>query len=292
MNEELRIISTPLGNQIYSRKFTGDSSSQDLVLIAPAMGIQQKFYADYARFISSQGYTVWTFDYDGVGESKRRSLSTYTCNLSDWIEDSFESVLNQAILESSSSKIFIVGHSFGGQCTPLLPSSKQISGLVNIAVGSGFYDHLQPKLKYFAPLLWHVISPVACSIFGYFPGRRLRIIGDIPRYAFEHWRRWCLSPEYLLSAEPGSRKAYSDARFPVLFLSFLDDELLNANGSKLLHSAFHNAKVDYQLIAPSEVDAIRIGHFGFFSKRHKETLWKKTAEWIADIQTSNLQSQA
>jgi predicted alpha/beta hydrolase len=141
MNEELRIISTPLGNQIYSKKFIGNSTSQDVVLIAPAMGIQQKFYSEYARYISNQGYEVWTFDYDGIGESKRRSLATYSCNLLDWIEDSFESVLNQAISENSSSKIFIVGHSFGGQCTPLLPSSKKISGLVNIAVGSGFYDH-------------------------------------------------------------------------------------------------------------------------------------------------------
>ncbi len=76
--------------------------------------------------------------------------------------------------------LFALGHSLGGQATPLLPSADRLSGLVNIAVGSGAARHNQPRVRRSAPLLWYVLGPTLCPAFGYFPGNRIGLLGDIP----------------------------------------------------------------------------------------------------------------
>lgn len=40
------------------------------VLIAPAMGVKQRFYADFASWLAEQGFLVVTFDYLGMGQSR------------------------------------------------------------------------------------------------------------------------------------------------------------------------------------------------------------------------------
>ncbi len=54
------------------------------------------------------------------------------------------------------------------------------------------------------------------------------------------WRRWCLSPDYLLGDEPAARPAYASATFPVLGLTFADDELLLESGALMVHEAYRN----------------------------------------------------
>ncbi|MDA2928912.1 hypothetical protein MYX84_03015 [Acidobacteria bacterium AH-259-O06] len=44
------------------------------VLINSAMGVKRRYYNSYARFLSENGFTVLTFDYRGIGDSRPRSL--------------------------------------------------------------------------------------------------------------------------------------------------------------------------------------------------------------------------
>ena len=169
---------------------------------------------------------------------------------------------------------------WGGQTTPLLPSSKRVKGLINIAVGSGSIRHNHPRIRRSAPLLWYVLAPVACPLFGYFPGSRLGVLGDIPKRVFFQWRRWCLTPEYLLTGEPGAREAYAQARFPVLGLTFSDDELLMEAGSRLLHDAYTGTELDYRVLSPQQFGLNRVGHFGFFKASHEKVLWPMVIEWL------------
>lgn len=181
--------------------------------------------------------------------------------------------------------LFVLGHSLGGQTAPLLPSAAQITGLINVAVGSGALRHNQPAVRRQAPLLWHVLTPLLCRMFGYFPGRRIGVLGDIPRGAMEQWRRWCLTPDYLLTGEPGARDAYARARYPVLALTFSDDELLLEAGSRMLHDAYQTAQVDYRVLHPEQFGLRRIGHFGFFRQDQEAVLWPLVSAWLAQQAT-------
>lgn len=250
------------------------------VVIASAMAVSQSFYADFAAFLARQGYWAWTFDYSGIGESLQGSMRACKADISVWITRDFEAMVQHASESLNGMPLFVLGHSLGGQTTPLLPSVKRLSGLINIAVGSGSIRHNHPRVRRSAPLLWYVLAPLACPLFGYFPGARLGVLGDIPKQAFFQWRRWCLTPEYLLTGEPGARDAYAQARFPVLGLTFSDDELLLEAGSRLLHDAYTGADVDYRVLSPQQFGLSRVGHFGFFKASQEKVLWPVVIEWL------------
>lgn len=252
------------------------------LVIAPAMAVPQSFYAEFAAFLAGQGIRVWTFDYRGIGESWQGPMRRCTADISDWITRDYDAVVRHAAATLDGAPLFALGHSLGGQATPLLPSADRLSGLVNIAVGSGATRHNQPKVRRSAPLLWYVLGPTLCPTFGYFPGSRIGLLGDIPRRAFYQWRRWCLTPDYILSGEPGAREAYARARYPVLGLTFTDDELLHESGSRLLHDAYTGAPVDYRELSPRQFGLDRIGHFGFFRRSQEKILWPLVSAWLHD----------
>lgn len=251
------------------------------VVIGSAMAVPQAFYSDFANWLAGQGFRVWTFDYRGMGESRTGPMRGCKADISDWVARDFEAVVRHAEKAAGGAPLFVVGHSLGGQTAPLLPSIGSVAGLVNIAVGSGAVRHNQPGTRRVAPLLWHGLLPLLALVFGYFPGARIGVIGDVPKGAMFQWRRWCFTPDYLLSGEPGAREAYAATRCPVLGLTFSDDELLLEAGSRMLHDALHGAEVDYRVLSPQQFDLPRIGHFGFFRRVHEKPLWPLVGDWLS-----------
>ena len=249
------------------------------VVIAPAMAINQGFYSAFARWLAGQGFVAWTFDYRGTGESLRGGKRGAPGDLDAWCGKDYEALLQAAHAHAPERPLFALGHSFGGQCAPLLPSRRLLRGLVNIAVGSGAMRHNTRPIRRQAPLLWYVLVPLLCPLFGYFPGASIGVIGDLPNGAVRQWRRWCLDPDYLLGAEARARPAYASSEFDVLGLSFADDELLLEAGSRMLHSAYCRP-VEYRVLSPRDFDMERIGHFGFFRAGSENTLWPLVADWL------------
>jgi predicted alpha/beta hydrolase len=269
------------GHPLAAHRFDPEGDVAGSVVIAPAMAINQGFYTSFAAWLATQGFATWTFDYRGTGESLRGSKRGAPGTLDDWLGKDYDAMLQAAQALHPLRPLFALGHSFGGQCAPLLPSRRLLRGLVNIAVGSGAMRHNTPAIRRQAPLLWYLLVPVLCPLFGYFPGARIGVIGDLPTGAVRQWRRWCLDPDYLLGADPRARDAYASAGFDVLGLTFPDDELLLETGSKLLHGAY-GRPVDYRVLAPASVGLPRIGHSGFFRTQSREALWPLVASWLRE----------
>jgi len=250
------------------------------VVIAPAMAVHQTFYASFAQYLAQQGFRVWTFDYHGVGDSRPNAMRACVADVSSWVCNDFNSVVKYASDELVGLPLFVLGHSIGGLITPLLPSVGHLSGVINIAVGSGAKRHLQPDKQRSTPWLWHLVSPVLCFIFGYFPGARIGLFGDIPRRAMTQWRGWCLNSDYLLGAEPAAKEAYAALSCPMLSLFFADDELLQESGARWLHGAYSQAQLEYRVINAADLGVSRIGHFGFFKSRQGLSLWPIVSDWL------------
>jgi len=269
------------GHPLAAHRYDPVGEAQGSVVIAPAMAIKQNFYSAFAKWLATQGFVAWTFDYRGTGESLRGSMRGAPGSLEEWQGKDYDAMLQAAHALQPQRPLFALGHSFGGQCAPLLPSRRLLHGLVNIAVGSGAMRHNTPAIRRQAPLLWYLLVPVLCPLFGYFPGKRIGVIGDLPTGAVREWRRWCLDPDYILGAHPGAREAYASAGFDVLGLSFPDDELLLEAGSKMLHAAYCRP-VDYRVLAPASVGLERIGHSGFFRPQSQAALWPLVAGWLRE----------
>ena len=56
------------------------------VLVVPAMGVEQQYYAAFAHWLAARGYFVVTFDYRGMGHSRRGSLRRLKADVLTWAE--------------------------------------------------------------------------------------------------------------------------------------------------------------------------------------------------------------
>ncbi len=281
---ELIALTAHDGQVLAGTRFRPAGGVKACVLFGPAMAVPQAFYAPLASHLAGQGFDVWTFDYRGTGASLKGSMRGVKADLTDWLKLDYDAVVQAASAANAGRPLYLLGHSLGGQFAPLLPSRDKVAGLVNIAVGSGSLRHNVPNLRRKAPLMWHLMAPLLCPLFGYFPGSKIGVIGDLPTGAMFQWRKWCLTPDYILSGEPGARAAYASADYPVLSLFFNDDELLLHDGSRMLHEAYTNQlagqRIDQRRIDPAEYGHQRIGHFGFFKPQCEATLWPVVTEWL------------
>jgi predicted alpha/beta hydrolase len=272
---ELRTISTHAGRTIAAYFFHPPRQATAAVLIVPAMGVGQKFYAAFASWLASQGYLVATFDYFGVGLSRRSTLRSIEVNITDWARFDCEAMIQSISAEAQGKPLYWLGHSLGGQIVGLVPSWPRISKVVTIACGSGYWLDNPPSLKWKVWWMWYVAVPVSTRLMGYFPGKRLRKVGDLPRGVIEQWRRWCLDPDYAYGAEGSEIQAqYAAMNSPITSLSFADDEFMSARNTELLHGYYRSAARKMTRIAPQDIGATRIGHFGFFNARFQDSLWR------------------
>jgi predicted alpha/beta hydrolase len=273
---------TPDGALLTLRAWEPARLQHGNVVIGGAMGVRQDYYAPFAQWLADQGWRVTTFDYRGHGLSlpQGRSLREVKADLFDWARD-YESVIDYAHAALPDAPLYLVGHSLGAQLPGLLGNQHKIAGLLSVAAGSGYWRENAPQLKRMIWYFWWVLVPIATRLCGYFPGKRLKKVGDLPRGVILQWRRWCLDPRYSVGAEGESvRQQYANARFPVLALSITDDELMTLRGTHSLVNLYEGARREVLRIAPADVQQPRLGHFGAFREAQQGTLWPRMAQWL------------
>ncbi len=273
------------GAQIALRVHEAAGTPQGSVVIGGAMGVRQDYYTPFAQWLATQGWRVTTFDYRGSGDSLEGSLRGFKADLFDWTRD-YEAVIDHAHAALPTRPLYLLGHSLGAQLPGLLANQHKVSGLLSVAAGSGYWRENAPQLRRIVPYFWYFLVPVATRLCGYFPGRTLRKVGDLPAGVILQWRRWCLNPRYSVGAEgEGARRSYAQARFPVLALSITDDELMTLRGTQSLVSLYANAPAQVTRVAPADVQARRLGHFGPFRREHEAVLWPRLGQWLQALPT-------
>jgi predicted alpha/beta hydrolase len=269
------------GYDLAAHEFGDHHAARSGVLIVPAMGVEQQYYAPFAQWLAGRGHFVVTFDYRGIGHSRRGSLRQLAADVMTWAELDTAAALDAVRRAVDSRPLIWIGHSLGGQILGLVPGHENVAAMVTVAAGSGWWRHYPPRIRGVAPLLWYVIVPAALAVAGYFPGRQLKIIGDVPAGVMRQWRAWCLHPDYLVGAlGPEVRARYVQLRPPVLSLSFTDDEFMSRRNIDALHALYAGAPREMQRIAPQEIGVPAIGHFGFFRKRFEHSLWPRAGDWL------------
>lgn len=253
------------GYPLAARYFAPAGPARGAALIAPAMGVPQAFYAPFAAWLAARGHHVLTFDYRGTGASRRGSLRGLDIDIVGWARlDATAALRALADRAGDAAPLTWIGHSLGGQIVPWIPDHGDLAKIVTVATGSGYWRENSPELRRKVWLLWWCVGPLATALAGYFPGRALRMVGDLPRGVIRQWRRWCLDPDYAAGAEPGAADLYARVRAPIVSLGFTDDEMMSARNVASIHAHYTAAPVALRRIAPEDLGVRRIGHFGFF----------------------------
>ncbi len=250
-----------------------------VVIVAPAMGVSQSFYRAFAEWLRDQGITTWTFDYRGTGDSRPASLRGFQVTVQDWARLDCREVLDRATLEAPGLPVYWIGHSVGAQIFGLIPNQHKATAMMSVAAGSGYWRYNAAPLRYYVHFLWFVVSPLAMAMSGYFPGKKLGMVGDLPYGVMEEWRRWCLSERYM-GSDPNVRQTVAEVKVPITALSFTDDEMMTHKGTTELFRLYESAKVEVRSLAPKTFAMKRIGHFGFFRKDCEKTVWPLVTEWV------------
>jgi predicted alpha/beta hydrolase len=260
-------------------RFPAQGTPHATLLIGAAMGVRRDYYAPFAQFLAENGFHVLTFDYRGMGDSREGSLAGFDCDVTRWIEEDLASMLVEARKPAPQLPLLYVGHSLGGQVLGVTPGREAVRAAMTVNSGSGYYG-FNDRIWWRVRLLWFVLFPVLTPIFGYFPGKKLRMIGDLPRGVANQWRRWCLHPEYLLAEGDSWRAKMAAFDAPILRYSFTDDELITEPAVDSLHSFYRGSRIEKRHLAPADVGESRVGHFGFFYPRSRDKLWAPALEWL------------
>ena len=277
--EGVRIeIATDDGARIVAHRFDAQEPRAAAV-IGGALGVPQDFYFAFAQHLAARGISTFTFDFRGVGFSAPPSLRGFRASLDDWARHDYEAALASARAAVAVGPLFVVGHSLGAQLPALTHRGADIDAMVAVAGGGGYWGGLAPAARPMMLAMISAVAPLVIPIAGYFPGRRLRMIGDLPGGVMRQWCRWARHPDYLVGVEPGARDAYARARFAILSLSISDDWMMPQRNIDSLHSHFRSAPREAHRVTPAQAGG-PVGHMGFFRRRYGDALWPIASDWL------------
>jgi predicted alpha/beta hydrolase len=245
-----------------------------VAVIAPAMGVPQRFYGAFARWLASKGVHVLTFDYRGMGDSRAGSLRALSADIMTWARLDASAALAEVRERAPGVPLLWFGHSLGGQLIPYVEGHEAIARAFVIAAGSGYWRDNADALRRRVWLFWWGAVPVLTPLFGYFPGRRIGMVGDLPKGVIAQWRSWCMHPEYLVGVVPDARARFAAVQVPITALSFTDDEMMSERGTRVLEGFFTGASVSALRLKPGALGVKRVGHFGFFRGVMRAPLWE------------------
>lgn len=270
------------GFRLGATLFRPQASSGRTVQIHAAAGVRQEYYADFARFLASRGFTAVTFDYRGVGRSAPAHVRDLRARMQDWALLDAPAVLDFVSSSFPGTKHLAVGHSFGGQSFAVMPGAERLAGVLAVASQSCYWRHWRGVDRFGIWLLTRALLPGATRIAGYFPGALLRRGENLPAGVALEWASWCSHPRYLVGAL-GLEKRAAAFRAPLRLLAMSDDLVYAPPAAAQgLLDLYPNARKELKWVAPRDAGA-RIGHFGFFKERFRDTLWEDAARWLGEV---------
>lgn len=275
--ESLNIL-TDDGHMLAARCFR--APARRVVIIACALGVPQTFYARYAQWLSTQGCVVYTFDWRGMGLSAPTHLRGYRARLTDWALYDAPAVMALVAQRHPDLPISWFGHSMGGILFGMMPPHPQIDKVVTLGSGSGYSALIAKPLRYVMGVFWHVIVPLSVARHGYFAGRRIRAVDDLPRGVVAQWKRWCAHPDFVVSESEAVRRAYAAVRLPITAVLFTDDTMASRQGVRAMHAYYTGTLVTHVDISPQDHGLRAVGHFNFFHSKTAPKGWALSLPWL------------
>ncbi len=258
--------------------------STGMVIINPATGVAARYYHYYAGFLSRHGFDVVTYDYRGIGRSRPASLRGCGYRWRDWGELDFDAVLRFARARDPGAPLLVVGHSIGGYLPGLAESGPAIHRMLTVGAQYAYWrDYAQGhRTRLF--FKWHVVMPALTALFGYFPGRKLGWLEDLPSGVANEWSFRRARMEL---SHPGETRAEVLRRFaaisaPILAIAISDDELGTVAAVRRTLQYYRGATPTEVLLSPKDLGLESIGHFSLFHSRHASDFWPDTLLWLRE----------
>jgi predicted alpha/beta hydrolase len=264
------------GRRLAARTFPGTTG--DLVVVAGASGVPQRFYTDLALAIRDRGPTVLTFDYRGSGASREVHPRLDDARMRDWGRLDLEVVLQHA-RAVARDRVLWVGQSAGAVYLPLAASRHVPSRIVTVGALSGYWRLMAPAERVKLGAAWYSVFPALNNLLGYGPGWAWGG-DDLPHGVLRDWARWCRDPDYLFGDPTIDTSGYGDIVAPVLAVRATDDPWATAAASAAIHDRLVATTVERWDVTPEELGAARIGHIDLLRRSVGAPFWPRLLDWL------------
>lgn len=284
-NLEIKNIKIPAtdGYQLGATLFSSDNANGDVIMISCATGVLRKFYHRYAAYLAGEGFTVVTYDYRGIGESKPLTLNKFKAFMHEWGEKDMAGVINWITGNYPDSAIFAVGHSVAGQVMGLAQNCDRINAMLLVASQSGYWGLWPWHQRYFIWLFWYVAVPFLSIFWSYFPAKILGLGENLPAGVALEWASWGRDQKYVLGNNRLTTKEnFKKFSAPIRFYCGPRDAFAPEKSVDELMTFYGNASNTKILLNREKVKTSRFGHFDFFREKFKEMLWQESADWFKE----------
>ncbi|MEM1414462.1 MAG: alpha/beta fold hydrolase [Myxococcota bacterium] len=243
-----------------------------VVVVSSATAVRRRFYRRFACALAEAGYATLTYDYRGIGDSAPPSLRGFDARVRDWVEKDMSAVVDHARDALRPDKLFLVGHSVGGQLAGLLESTEDLDGMITLSSQSGHWRMQGGEQKAMVFLHTHLTLPLLTRLYGYMPWSSWASGEDLPKGAALEWARWCRMRNYLLDDATLPLERYALFRAPVLAYSIGDDKWGTPRSVDAMMGAY--PVLERRHVEP---EGKPLGHFGWF---RDERLWGDAIAWL------------
>lgn len=279
---------TPLAGSFFAAE-----APHTLLVLNSGTGIPRGFYRRFASHAARRGFAVLTYDYRGIGGSAPPDLATSTAVYRDWGQLDVPAAIDWAHEQLPDHPLVVVAHSTGGQQLGLASNVATVDAAAFVCVSTGYWRGLPLRMQAFTLLLWKLMVPIACAVYGYFPARRFGLGESLPAGVATEWGAWCMHPDYHAAFFDGTGRRrsadgrpfgphfFAEATFPIRALCFTDDTIATPANVPALMELYASADVDVRWTDPREAGLGSVGHLGFF-RAAAAGLWDETLDWLRD----------
>ena len=254
------------------------------VIINAATGVVAGYYHYYADFLAREGFDVLTYDYRGIGLSRPSTLKGCRYRWREWGEQDFDAALHFMDARRPDLPLHVVGHSIGGYLPGLSPRAGRINRMLTMGAQYAYWRDYASRRRLRLFLKWHVTMPILTAAFGYFPGKRLGWLENLPAGVANEWS---FRGSRMEDTHPPAERAEVLRRFksvtsPILAVTMADDELGTEAAVGRTLGYYGSSERTQVLLSPKDYGFAAIGHFGLFHGRHRDGFWRDTIEWLRD----------
>lgn len=270
-----------LGGHVWRRTGNSDCGS---VIINPATGVLARYYHAYARFLAGHGFTVLTYDYRGIGQFRPATLRGCGYRWADWGEQDFAAALAFLDAYAPDGPKLVVGHSIGGFIPGYSHNAPLIDRILTVGAQYAYWRDYAPAHRLRLLLKWHVAMPALTALCGYFPGKTLGWLENLPAGVATDWsfRRSRMELSHPRKDRPDLLQRFAAVTADILAVGVTDDDIATSTAIRRALHYYRNARTNEAALSPADLGLDRIGHFSLFHKRHASGFWLDSLLFLRD----------
>ena len=263
------------GYRLAATAFQPAADADNVVLINSATAVPRRFYRHFAAALAAAGYHTLSYDYRGIGGSRPQRLRGFDASMRQWALLDMAGIIDWIVAELRPRRLFLVGHSVGGQIAGLLDNAQSVDGMVTLSAQSGYWALQGAEQKAVAAFHAYLTLPLLSRLFGYMPWPG--VSEDLPKAAALEWASWCRNPKYVLGDDTLPLDRFAKFSAPVLAYSISDDKWGTARSVDAMMHAYPD--LERRHLTPADAGLKAIGHLGYF-RPESGALWSDAIAWL------------